>query len=110
MISDAARVDGANEFHIYWRIVLPLAKPALAAVALFQFVYSWNDFLGPLIYLNNSSLYRVSLGLYEMLGIYTTNWTWLMAAATCATIPLIVLFFLTQKTFIQGITVTGMRE
>jgi multiple sugar transport system permease protein len=109
-ISDAARVDGANEFYIYWRIVLPLAKPALAAVALFQFVYSWNDFLGPLIYLNSSSLYPLSLGLYEMLGIYTTNWTWLMAAATCATIPMIVLFFLTQKTFIQGITVTGMRE
>jgi multiple sugar transport system permease protein len=108
-LSDAARIDGANEFVIFSRIILPLAKPALATIALFQFVYAWNDFLGPLIYLNESSLYPLSIGLSEFLGQYTTNWPWLMAASTVATLPMIVLFFLTQKTFIQGITLTGTK-
>jgi multiple sugar transport system permease protein len=108
-LSDAARIDGANEFVIFGRIILPLAKPALATIALFQFIYAWNDFLGPLIYLNKSSLYPLSIGLTEFLGQYTTNWSWLMAASTVATLPMIVLFFLTQKTFIQGITLTGTK-
>jgi multiple sugar transport system permease protein len=108
-LSDAARIDGANEFVIFSRIILPLAKPALATIALFQFIYAWNDFLGPLIYLNQSSLYPLSIGLSEFLGQYTTNWPWLMAASTVATLPMIVLFFLTQKTFIQGITLTGTK-
>jgi len=107
-LADAARVDGAGEFYIYSRIVLPLAKPAMAAVALFQFVYCWNDFLGPLIYINNPALYPISIGLNEMIGTYSTNWAWLMAAATAATVPMAVLFFLAQRTFIQGITVTGI--
>jgi multiple sugar transport system permease protein len=108
-LSDAARIDGANEFVIFSRIILPLAKPALATIALFQFIYAWNDFLGPLIYLDKSSLYPLSIGLSEFLGQYTTNWSWLMAASTVATLPMIVLFFLTQKTFIQGITLTGTK-
>jgi multiple sugar transport system permease protein len=108
-LSDAARIDGANEFVIFSRIILPLAKPALATIALFQFIYSWNDFLGPLIYLDKSSLYPLSIGLSEFLGQYTTNWSWLMAASTVATLPMIALFFLTQKTFIQGITLTGVK-
>ncbi|HEX6521191.1 MAG TPA: carbohydrate ABC transporter permease, partial [Streptosporangiaceae bacterium] len=108
-LSDAARIDGANEFVIFSRIILPLTKPALATIALFQFIYAWNDFLGPLIYLNQSSLYPLSIGLSEFLGQYTTNWSWLMAASTVATLPMIVLFFLTQKTFIQGITLTGTK-
>ncbi|HSZ39595.1 MAG TPA: carbohydrate ABC transporter permease [Trebonia sp.] len=108
-LSDAARIDGANEFVIFSRIILPLAKPALATIALFQFIYAWNDFLGPLIYLDKSSLYPLSIGLSEFLGQYTTNWSWLMAASTVATLPMIALFFLTQKTFIQGITLTGTK-
>ncbi|HEV3380054.1 MAG TPA: carbohydrate ABC transporter permease [Trebonia sp.] len=108
-LSDAARIDGANEFVIFTRIILPLAKPALATIALFQFIYAWNDFLGPLIYLDKSSLYPISIGLSEFLGQYTTNWPWLMAASTVATLPMIALFFLTQKTFIQGITLTGTK-
>ncbi len=106
-LSDAARVDGAREFRIYSRIILPLSKPALATVALFQFIYAWNDFLGPLIYINTSGLYPVSIGLYQFLSQFGTDWPWMMAASTCATIPIILLFFLTQKTFIQGITLTG---
>lgn len=108
-LSEAARVDGANEVTIFLRIILPLAKPALATVAVFQFIYCWNDFLGPLIYINNSSLYSLSIGLNEFLGQHSTNWGWLMAASTTVTLPMMVLFFLAQRTFIQGITLTGIK-
>jgi multiple sugar transport system permease protein len=106
-LSDAARVDGANEFYIYSRIILPMAKPAMATVILFQFIYCWNDYIGPLIYIDNQVWYPLSLGLYQVLGTYTTNWPWVMAAATAATAPIVILFFLTQRTFIQGIAVQG---
>lgn len=108
-LSEAARVDGAKEMTIFLRIILPLAKPALATVLLFQFIYCWNDFLGPLIYINSSALYPIAIGLNEFLGQHGTNWGWLMAASTTATVPIIALFFLTQRTFIQGITVTGIK-
>jgi multiple sugar transport system permease protein len=106
---DAGRIDGASEFYIYRRIVLPLAKPALASVALFQFIYAWNDFLGPLIYISKASLYPISIGLDEFLGQYTTNWSWLMAATAVAMLPVVVLFFLTQRYFVEGVTVTGLK-
>ncbi|MHB1781528.1 MAG: carbohydrate ABC transporter permease [Acidimicrobiales bacterium] len=106
-MSDAARVDGANEFYIYSRIILPLAKPAMATVILFQFIYCWNDYIGPLIYINNTIWYPLSLGLGLILGTYSTNWPWVMAAATAATAPIVILFFFTQRTFIAGISVTG---
>jgi multiple sugar transport system permease protein len=108
-LSEAARIDGASEFYIYRRIILPLAKPALAAVILFQFVYCWNDYLGPLVYISDQNSYPLSLGLALILGDYTTNWAWVMAGATAATAPIVILFFLTQRTFIQGITVTGLK-
>ncbi|MGD0808238.1 MAG: carbohydrate ABC transporter permease [Acidimicrobiales bacterium] len=106
-LSDAARVDGANEFYIYSRIILPMAKPAMATVILFQFIYCWNDYIGPLIYINNQVWYPLSLGLYQVLGTYTTNWPWVMAAATAATVPIVILFFFAQRTFIEGIAVQG---
>ena len=106
-LSDAARVDGANEFYIYSRIILPMAKPAIATVILFQFIYCWNDYIGPLIYIDNQVWYPLSLGLYQVLGTYTTNWPWVMAAATAATAPIVILFFFTQRTFIEGIAVQG---
>ncbi|WP_067624685.1 carbohydrate ABC transporter permease [Alicyclobacillus acidiphilus] len=108
-LSEAAYMDGASEFKIFYRIILPLAKPALATVALFQFMYCWNDFLGPIIYLNNSSLYTISLGLQQYVSSYGTQWGLLMAASTVATLPLIILYFLTQRTFIQGISITGLK-
>lgn len=108
-LSEAARIDGASEFYIYSRIILPLAKPALASVILFQFVYCWNDYLGPLVYLSDQGSYPLSLGLALILGDYTTNWGWVMAGATAATAPIVILFFLTQRTFIQGITLTGQK-
>ena len=106
-LSDAARVDGANELYIYSRIILPIAKPAMAAVVLFQFIYCWNDYIGPLVYINNQVWYPLSLGLYLILGTYTTNLPWVMAAAAAATAPIVILFFFTQRTFIEGISIQG---
>jgi ABC-type glycerol-3-phosphate transport system permease component len=108
-LSAAARIDGASEFQIYWRIILPLARPALAVVALFTFMGSWNDFLGPLIYLNDKDQYTLAIGLYGFLSRTRTDWGPMMAAATIMLSPIIVLFFLTQRTFIQGITLTGIK-
>jgi len=108
-LSEAARIDGANEFWIYSRVIMPLSKPALASVILFQFIYCWNDYLGPLIYISDPGKYPLSLGLAEILGTYTTNWAWVMAGATAATAPIVILFFFTQKSFIQGIALTGQK-
>lgn len=108
-LSDAARIDGASEFYIYRAIILPLAKPALAVVALFQFIGSWNDFLGPLIYLRSTEKYTLALGLQQFRSALLTEWGGLMAASTLVTLPIMVLFFFTQKTFIQGISLTGLK-
>jgi multiple sugar transport system permease protein len=106
-LSEAARVDGASEWRIYWQIILPLAKPALATCALFQFLSTWNDFFGPLLYINDSSRYTLAYGLQQFLSNHGGEWSQLMAAATLFTIPVIVLFFCAQRTFIQGISTTG---
>jgi multiple sugar transport system permease protein len=108
-LSEAAKVDGATEFSIYWRIILPLARPALATVALFAFLGAWDDFLGPLIYLNSQQNYTISIGLMIFRGQFGTFWGQLMAVSTVMTAPIIVLFFVTQRTFIQGITLTGLK-
>jgi multiple sugar transport system permease protein len=108
-LSEAAEIDGASELYTFWRIVLPLAKPALMTVALFQFLYSWNDFFAPLLYLNDQSLYTLSLGLQQYENAHSTNWPQLMAASSVITIPVIVLFFFTQRTFIKGIALTGLK-
>jgi multiple sugar transport system permease protein len=109
-LSDAARVDGASELRIFWQIILPLARPALAVVALFHFMWVWNDFLGPLIYLQDQKQFTLALGLQAYQSQHGgTEWNMLMAAATIMVTPVIVLYFFTQKTFIQGITVTGLK-
>jgi len=108
-LSSAAKIDGASEFQIYRQIILPLSRPALAAVALFTFNANWNDFLGPLIYLSDKSHYTLALGMYGFLSRVNTEWGLLMAAATIMVSPIIILFFLTQRTFIQGITLTGIK-
>lgn len=109
-LSDAARIDGCAELDIFRRIILPLSKPALATVALFTFIANWQDFLGPLIYLSDDSMFTLSLGLQKFLSEHGAEWALLMAASTVIIAPIIVLFFLTQRTFIQGITMTGLRE
>jgi multiple sugar transport system permease protein len=108
-LSESARIDGANELRIYWQIILPLCRPALAAVALFQFLASWNDLLGPLIYLSDADSYTLSLGLTFFRGEYATQFGPLMAASTIVVLPVIVVFFFAQRTFIQGITLTGVK-
>lgn len=109
-LSEAARIDGCSEWTIFWRIILPLSKPVLATVALFHFLYAWNDFMGPLLYLTR----RQSFTLARALQSYQSQqggsqWHYLMAASAVTTLPIIVLFFLTQKTFIQGIATTGSK-
>jgi multiple sugar transport system permease protein len=108
-LDDAARIDGAHLFDVYWRIILPLAKPALATVAIFSFVYHWNDFFGPLIYLTTPEKMTIAVGLQLFRGQWGTDFSLLMAASTAAVLPIIVLFFFAQKTFIQGIALTGMK-
>lgn len=109
-LSDAARVDGASEFRIFSQIILPLARPALATVALFQFIGSWNDYFGPLIYLNDKALYTISLGIANMRASYGfSNFAWIMAATCMSVLPIIVLFFFAQRTFIEGIALTGLK-
>ena len=108
-LSEAAKLDGCTEFDIYRRVVVPLSKPALAMVALWTFMNSWNDFLGPLIYLVDESKYTLSLGLAMFVGQYGSEYGMLMAVATVVTIPIIVMFFFTQRTFIQGMTMSGIK-
>ena len=109
-LSDAARIDGCSEFGIFWRIILPLSRPALAVVALFHFMWAWNDFMGPLIYLTKQDTYTLSLGLQFYQSQHGgSEWHFLMAAATMMILPIIALFFFTQRTFIQGISTTGLK-
>lgn len=108
-LSEAARIDGASELRIYASVILPLAKPALATVAIFEFIARWRDYLGPLIYLNDQNLYTLSLGIYQYRSQYGAEWELLMAASVLITLPIILLFFFLQKTFVQGIALTGIK-
>ena len=105
--AESAKVDGANEWTIFVRLILPLSKPALATCALFAFLGAWNDFLGPLLYLSDPSKYTLAYGLQQFIGNHYMNWMQLMAASMMFTVPIVVLFFFAQKTFIQGIATTG---
>lgn len=109
-LTEAAYVDGASEFRIYWQIIVPLAKPALLVVALFQFMASWNDFLGPLIYLPDQQTFTLAVGLQFFQSQHGgTEWNLLLAASTLVIMPVIILFFFTQRTFIEGISLTGLK-
>ncbi len=106
---EAARIDGASHLRVYIQIILPLARPALAVVALFAFIASWTDFFSPLIYLSNEEIQTLSIGLYNFFGKNTVDWPGFMSASLWVLSPVAILFFLTQKTFIEGITFTGLR-
>ncbi len=109
-LSDAARVDGCSEFRIFWQIMLPLCRPALMVVGLFQFMGTWNDFLGPLIYLTDQRDFTLALGLQFFQSQHGgTEWHYLMAAGTLVALPIIILFFFMQKSFIEGISMTGLK-
>ncbi len=110
-LAEAARIDGAGEWRIFWQVMLPLSKPALVPCALFQFLGTWNDFFGPLLYLNDPSKYTLAYGLQQfMASFYGGKWAELMAGATLFTLPIIALFFFAQKTFIQGIATSGSKN
>ena len=108
-LADAARVDGCSEFGIYWRIMMPLAKPALATIAIFTFLGTWNDFLGPLLYIKSPEFFTVSIGLAAFRGVMRTRWDLLMAASTAMIVPAIALFFSAQRYFIEGAAISGIK-
>lgn len=108
-LTDAARLDGCTEFGIYRQVILPLATPALATVALFSFLNTWNDYLGPLIFVFDTQKLTLSLGLAMFSNQYGSYWGQLMAVSAVMTAPILVLYFFTQRTFIQGITFSGLK-
>ncbi|MFC1563855.1 carbohydrate ABC transporter permease [candidate division KSB1 bacterium] len=106
---DAARIDGASEFKIYWKIIMPLSKPALATLSIFAFMATWKDFLWPLIVTNNNNMRTVEIGIAQFHSVHSTQWPFQMAAAVVVMIPIVVIFFFAQKYFIKGITLSGIK-
>ncbi|MFC3804050.1 carbohydrate ABC transporter permease [Cohnella sp. GCM10012308] len=108
-LDESAVIDGASFLQIYIRIMLPLVKPALTVVAFFTFMNVWNDFFGPLIFLNEDSKFTLALGLLQLKGMYATDWNLLMAGSAIMVLPAIAMFFIGQKYFIEGISLTGIK-
>lgn len=108
-LEDAARVDGCPRLLTYWHVILPLSKPALATVGVFTFMGTWNDFMGPLIYLSSENRKTLALGLQSFVWEHGAEWALLMAVSTMMLLPLLILFFLAQRYFIEGITLTGIK-
>jgi multiple sugar transport system permease protein len=108
-LSDAARVDGANEFQIFWRVILPLSLPAVVVVAIFAAISAWNEFLLPLIYLQDEDKYPLSIGLALFTSTHDVTFNLLMAASTLVVLPVVVAFVFFQRFFIEGITVGGVK-
>jgi multiple sugar transport system permease protein len=114
-LTDAARIDGATELQVLWHILLPLVRPALAVIGLFTFMGAWNDYMGPLIYINRSSMYPLSVGLASLSinlsqrGISKLAYPYLMAVSTIVTLPIVFIFFYAQRTFVEGISLTGLK-
>lgn len=108
-LEDAGRIDGASTFTVYLKVMLPQTKPALAAIGMFTFLESWNDLFGPVIYLSSARLETLPVAMAEFQGEYFSQVSLLMAAATVSVVPVLLLYLLTQRFFIQGITMTGLR-
>lgn len=108
-LADAARIDGASEFGVYWRIMMPLAKPALITVGIFTFLFAWNDLIGPLTYLRSQDNWTIAVGLSSFRSQTDISWDLQLAASTAMTLPVIVLFFFAQRYFIRGIVMTGLK-
>jgi multiple sugar transport system permease protein len=109
-LEQSALIDGCSYPQIYWHLMLPNAKPALSTLAIFTFMGTWNDFLGPLIYINKLELKTLTLGLATFQGVYNTQWNYLMAGAACVTLPVVVVYFLAQRYFVEGVVMSGMKE
>jgi len=108
-LCESARIDGMVEYGIYWRIMMPLSKPALATLTIFTFVTTWNDYLGPLIYLKSEAKKTIQIGLQMFIGQYSSEYSLIMAGSVLSMIPVIIVFLSLQKHFIQGIATTGMK-
>jgi len=108
-LDEAAMLDGANPLRILWDIIIPLSRPALITVGIFSFLSSWNDFLNPLIYLTDSNKFTLAIGLTQFKGLYNSEWGLLMAASTLVFLPALVIFFVAQRYFVEGIAVTGLK-
>jgi multiple sugar transport system permease protein len=108
-LDDAAQIDGCGYLRTYWQIILPLCRPALATVAIFSFMYHWNDFLGPLIYLDSADKRTLSLGLSMFSGYYSVDWNYMMAVSLLVLLPCLLIFFFTQKYFIRGVVISGLK-
>lgn len=106
---DAARIDGCGSGGVLWRLILPLSTPALATVALFQFIAAWNDYGGPLLYLSDQEKFPLAYALEQFVSSHSSETHLLMAAAVLFTLPIVVLFFLTQRTFLKGIATSGLK-
>jgi multiple sugar transport system permease protein len=108
-LDEAALLDGANRLQVLWHIIVPVSRPALITVAIFAALSTWNDFLGPLMYLNDSNKFTLALGLAEFTGLYNSQWHLLMAASAVVIVPVMVLFFFAQRYFVEGLTLTGTK-
>jgi multiple sugar transport system permease protein len=108
-LDEAAKIDGAGNIWIFSRIIIPLAKSAVMVICLFIFLGCWNDFFGPLIYLNSQKRFTLALGLLQFRGQYGTRWNWVMAASTIVVIPCSIMYIFTQRKLIEGIALTGLK-
>lgn len=108
-LDEAAKMDGCSAWGIFWRIIVPLSKPALVTVIVFTAIWTWNDYLGPLVYLSSKDMYTVAVGLSFFQGEHTTDWGMLMAASVMATIPALAVFLFAQRYFVQGIATSGLK-
>jgi multiple sugar transport system permease protein len=109
-LEDAARIDGAGRMRILWQLMIPLARPALATLAMFSFLFAWNDFLWPLLVTNSDELRTIQIGLAAFQGRYGTRWNYLMAGTVTATVPCLIMFVIFQRSLIRGIAFTGLKE
>jgi multiple sugar transport system permease protein len=108
-LAEAATLDGCNLWGIFWRIFLPLSKPALTTLAIFTFVGTWNDFLRPLIYLSSNENQTLTLGIYAAQGLFSTNWPVLMAMVALSLLPVVIMFLALQDLFVKGVALTGIK-
>ncbi len=108
-LCEAARVDGMNEYQIWWSIMLPLSKPALSTLTIFTFVFAWNDFLGPMIYLTETKLKTIQIGLRMFISQYSAEYGLIMAASVVAVVPVVIIFLSLQRFFVEGVASTGIK-
>lgn len=108
-LEEAARIDGCSRYGIFWRIILPLARPSLTALAIFTLVWSWNDFMWPLIVLPSKEMYTLPVGISTLVGYYGRDWGMQMASSFLASLPVLILFLIFQREFIKGVAMTGLK-